>query len=479
MGKVFENDFLWGASTAANQCEGAWNEGGKGISVADILASDSKKGIRIETGGIKEGCYYASHKASDMYHHIHEDIALMAEMGLKAYRMSIAWTRIYPNGDDEFPNEEGLAYYDEVFDDLIAHHIEPVVTISHYEPPFHLCDIGGWSSRKMIDHYLKYCETIFKRYKDKVRYWLTFNEINILKVPYGILTSGGINIPMFSPENSEQLRYQALHHQFVASAKAVRLGHMIDPDFKIGCMIAATLQYPLTCHPDDIFAAERNNQLSYLFASDVQVRGEYPNYLKRYWKENGINLVTEKEDDLVLKEGTVDFVSFSYYSTTCISVTQTAEEAGAGKAAGNLISGMKNPYLKASEWGWQIDATGLRYLLNQLYDRYQKPLMIVENGLGARDELVDGKVHDDYRIAYLREHVKQLKEAVLDGIKVIGYMPWSAIDLIGLSTGTIDKRYGFIYVDTDNEGKGTFRRFRKDSFFWYQKVIGSDGEELD
>ncbi|MBR0137549.1 MAG: family 1 glycosylhydrolase [Erysipelotrichaceae bacterium] len=476
---VFNENFLWGAATAANQVEGAYNEDGKGLSVADILASDSEKGIRIETSGIKEGYYYASHQASDMYHHIKEDIALMAEMGLKAYRMSIAWTRIYPNGDDEFPNEAGLKYYDEVFDELHRKGIEPVVTISHYEPPFHLTEIGGWSNRKMIDCYLNYCKTIFTRYKGKVRYWLTFNEINILKVPFGVLTAGGINVPSFSKENSELLRMQALHHQFIASAKAVNMAHEIDSENKVGCMIASMLQYPLTCHPDDMFAAMQHNQLYYLFASDVQIRGSYPAYVKRYYRENGIQIEMEEGDEEILKNGTVDFCSFSYYSTSCISVTQSAEAVGAGKAAGNLISGVKNPYLQASEWGWQIDAVGLRYLLNQLYDRYQIPMMIVENGLGARDTFEDGKIHDDYRIAYLREHVKTLKEAVQDGVEVIGYMPWTAIDLIGLSTGTIDKRYGFIYVDVDNQGQGTLNRYRKDSFYWYKKVIASNGEDLD
>lgn len=478
MNQIFPKNFLWGASTAANQVEGAWNEDGKGISVADILASDSDKGIRIETEEIKEGYYYASHKACDMYHRIHQDIELFAQLGLKAYRMSIAWTRIYPNGDDECPNEAGLAYYDEVFDDLRAHGIEPVVTISHYEPPYHLTKIGGWSNRKMIEYYLRYCKTIFERYKDKVHYWLTFNEINILTVPFGILTSGCINIPSFSKENTEELRFQALHHQFVASAKAVKLAHEINPDFEIGCMIASMLQYPLTPHPNDVFAAEQNNKLKYLFASDIQARGSYPAYLKRYWSEHDIHIVMDPEDQKTLKEGTVDFISFSYYSTTCISVTQNADDVGKGKAAGNLISGMKNPYLQASEWGWQIDARGLRLLLNQMYDRYQKPIMIVENGLGARDTLENGQIHDDYRIAYLKEHVKELKEAMKDGVEVLGYMPWSAIDVIGLSTGTIDKRYGFIYVDTDNRSNGTMERIKKDSFYWYQKVIESNGEVL-
>lgn len=477
--KMIPENFLWGSATAANQVEGAWNEDGKGVSVADVLASDSEKGIRIETQGIVEGHYYASHKACDMYHHFHEDIALFAEMGLKAYRMSIAWTRIYPNGDEETPNEAGLRFYDEVFDELHKYGIEPIVTLSHYEPPYHLTKIGGWSSRKMIDYYLHYAKTVFERYKGKVRYWLTFNEINILKVPFGVMTAGGMDIRSFAPENTEQLRFQAMHHQFVASALAVKMAHEIDPENKVGCMIAAMLQYPLTCHPKDILAAQQNNRLNYLFATDVHCRGAYPAYLKAYFNTQGIVIESQDQDEQILKEGTVDFISFSYYSTSCVSVTADADEAGKGKAAGNLLSGLKNPYLQASEWGWQIDATGFRYLLNELYDRYQKPLMIVENGLGARDELTDGEVHDDYRIAYLKEHVRALKEAVDDGVEVIGYMTWSALDLIGLSTGTIDKRYGFIYVDTDNKGNGSFRRYRKDSFYWYKKVIESNGEILD
>ena len=470
---VIEKGFLWGASTAANQVEGAWNEDGKGISVADILASDPEKGVRIKTDGIKDGAFYASHTASEMYHHIHEDIALMAEMGLKAYRMSIAWTRIYPNGDDPEPNEAGLRYYDEVFDDLLSHGIEPVVTLSHYEPPYHMAKQGGWSNRKMIDCYIKYAKTVFERYKGKVKYWLTFNEINCLQVRFGVMTAGGMNIGMFSPENTEQLRFQALHHQFVASALAVKLCHEIDPAAKIGNMIASMLQYPLTCHPSDVLASQKHNQMSYLFACDVQVRGKYPGYAKRYFQENGIEIKMEDGDLDILKEGCVDFISFSYYMTSCISVTQDAEGV-----SGNLIAGLKNPHLKASEWGWQIDPEGFRFLLNQMYDRYQKPLMVVENGLGAKDTLEEGKIHDDYRISYLRNHVIELKEAIKDGVEIIGYMPWSAIDLIGLSTGTIEKRYGFIYVDVDNEAHGTYNRYKKDSFHWYKKVIETNGEDL-
>lgn len=476
MSNVFPNNFLWGASTAANQCEGAYMEDGKGISVADILASDPEKGFRIETDSIEPDKFYASHKAVDMYYRIDEDIALMKELGLKAYRMSIAWTRIFPNGDDEEPNEAGLAYYDHVFDELKKAGIEPVVTLSHYEPPLHMAEQGGWSNRKMIDCFLKYAECVFNRYKGKIKYYLTFNEINCLQVPFGIMTAGGIRMGFHDPKNTEQLRYQALHHQFVASALATKRLHEIDPDAKVGCMIASMLQYGLTAHPTDQFLALSHNRMSYMFASDVMIRGYYPGYALRYFEDHNIKLEKEPEDDAIIKEGCVDFFSCSYYMTNCISTKEHAEELGIEATSGNLISGLKNPYLNASQWGWQIDPEGFRYLLNQIYDRYQKPIMIVENGLGARDTLEgDNSIHDDYRIEYLKSHVASMEEAIKDGVEVIGYMPWSAIDLIALSTGNIEKRYGFIYVDLDNFGNGTGNRYKKDSFYWYQKVIAENG----
>ncbi|MGN1390073.1 MAG: glycoside hydrolase family 1 protein [Bulleidia sp.] len=471
----FPENFLWGASTAANQVEGGWNEDGKGPSVQDALASDPAVEDRIEVFSIDDDHYYPSHKASDFYHHWKEDIALFRKLGLKAYRMSIAWSRIFPNGDDEKPNEAGLEFYDQVFDELKKAGIEPIVTISHYEPPLHLSKIGGWGNRKMIDCYVRYAETIFSRYKGKVHYWLTFNEINCLQLPFGIFTAGGIKLHISDPENNEQLRFQALHHQFVASAIAVQKGHQIDPANQIGCMISAQLTYPLTSDPRDVLAAQKHNQMSYLFCGDVMARGSYPSYSKRYFNEHSISIKTEAGDAELLKKGTIDFYSFSYYATTCASVVM---EADAIKTSGNLTTGLANPYLIRSEYGWQIDPWGLRYLLNQLYDRYQLPLMIVENGLGAKDEVENGCVHDDYRIDYLKRHIEQLKEAVADGVDIIGYCPWSAIDLIGLSTGSIRKRYGFIYVDCDDYGNGTYRRILKDSYYWYQKVILSNGTAL-
>ncbi len=479
--KKFPEGFLWGGATAANQCEGAYNEGGKGLSTADILTSGSRTAPRRITPVLEEGTYYPSHEAIDFYHRYKEDIKLFAEMGFKVFRMSIAWTRIFPNGDDAEPNEEGLKFYDNVFAELKKYNIEPLVTISHYEAPYNLTKkYNGWADRKVIDFYVKYCETIFKRYKDVVKYWLTFNEINALTMPFGTFIAGAIMPPEGNREltnvslNNDQIRFQALHHQFVASAKAVKLGHEINKNFKIGCMIAYMCTYPLTCKPEDVLLAQQKDNLSNFLCSDVQVRGAYPGFAKRYFKENNINIVMEEDDEKTLKEGCVDFYTFSYYMSNCISSDPNQEEIG-----GNLSMGLKNPYLKASDWGWQIDPKGLRWSLNNIYNRYQIPIMVVENGLGAVDTVEeDGSINDDYRIEYLREHIKEMKEAIADGVDLIGYTTWGCIDLVSGTTGEMEKRYGFIYVDKDNEGKGTLKRIPKKSFYWYKKVIETNGEEL-
>lgn len=469
---MFPEGFLWGASTAANQVEGGWNEDGKGVSVIDVQALGSHG--REVTDGIQPDRIYTSHKATDFYHHYKEDIALFAQMGLKAYRMSIAWTRIFPNGTEQVPNEAGLVFYDRVFDELHKYGIEPVVTISHYEPPYALSNQGGWTNRKMIGHYLRYCKAIFQRYKGKVKYWLTFNEINCAQVKFGVMTAAGVNCNFWDPINTEQLRYQALHHQFIASAQAIMLGRSIDPEFRFGCMLASMLNYPLTCHPDDVLLAQQTNQVKYLFCGDVMIRGRYPNYIGRWFREQDIHIEMQPEDEAILAQGKVDFCALSYYMTYC-----TGHDRSAEKISGNLLEGLKNPYLETSGFGWQIDPVGLRYLLNDLYDRWQLPLMIVENGLGAKDTVEDGKVHDAYRIAYLREHIKALEATISeDNVPVMGYMPWSALDLIALSTGNVEKRYGFIYVDVDNEGNGSYDRIPKDSFAWYKKVIATNGEDM-
>ncbi|NRG33068.1 glycoside hydrolase family 1 protein [Niallia circulans] len=451
--------FLWGGATAANQFEGAWDKGGKGPSTADMMTGGTHSTPRRITPILEEGTYYPSHEAVDFYGHYKEDIKMLAEMGFKVFRMSINWSRIYPNGYDLEPNEEGLEFYDNVFAELDKYNIEPLVTISHYETPFGLTKkYNGWASREVIDCYVRYCETIFNRYKDKVKYWLTFNEINVLTIPgtafsgAGILVDG-MNEVEFSEQNkdNEQLRFQALHHQFVASAKAVKIGHSINPDFKIGCMIAYMCNYPNTCHPDDMLLTQHRTQINNMFCSDVQVRGYYPGYAKRYLKDNGLEIRMEAEDEAILRDGCVDFYSFSYYMSLVVS--HNPQEHGVG---GNLMGGIRNPHLKTSEWGWQIDPKGLRYTLNEIYDRYQIPVMIVENGLGAVDIVEkDGSINDDYRIDYLRDHITQMKEAIKDGVDLIGYTMWGCIDLVSVSTGEMK------------------------NFYWYKKVIETNGENLE
>ncbi len=410
----------------------------------------------------------------DFYHRYREDIKLFAEMGFKVFRTSIAWSRIFPKGDELEPNEQGLQFYDNLFDECRKYGIEPLVTISHYETPLHLSrEYNGWVNRKLVGFYERYARTIFNRYKDKVKYWLTFNEINsILEAPF---MSGGISTP--KEKLTMQDLYQACHHELVASATAVRIGHEINPEFKIGCMVLSMPTYPLTPHPDDVIMALQNDHKNQFFG-DVHARGYYPSYMKRLFKENGITIHFEPGDQENLKH-TVDFVSFSYYMSIC----ETSDPEKQIKGEGNLFGGVPNPYLKASEWGWQIDPQGLRYVLNVFYDRYQKPLFIVENGLGAVDQLItDDKgektVLDDYRIDYLKQHLIQVAEAIEDGVELMGYTTWGCIDIVSASTAEMKKRYGFIYVDRNDDGSGTMERYRKKSFHWYKNVIESNGQSL-
>lgn len=477
---AFPKNFLWGGATAANQYEGGWNEGGKGPSCADMLSSGTYSTPRQITRTWEEGLLYPNHTASDFYHRHAEDIALMGEMGFKCYRMSIAWSRIFPHGDDAQPNEEGLAFYDQVFDELHAQGIEPVVTLSHYELPYSLTErYNGWASRELVDFFANYARTVFERYKDKVKYWLTFNEINCGTMPMGNFMSLGIlheGTRYFTKQvDNVPLRYQGLHNQFVASAKAVQICHEICPGAMIGCMLAGLPTYPRTCHPEDMRMDQQAWYDNMFYCGDVMVRGAYPYFAKGFWARSGIALQMDETDAETLQKGKVDFCAFSYYMTNCVS----HEDADA-MVGGNLISGVANPYLKASDWGFQIDPTGLRFTLNELYGRYQVPVMVVENGLGAfdtRDE--NGQVHDGYRIDYLREHIAAMKAAVEeDGIDLMGYTPWGCIDLVSASTGEMAKRYGFVYVDRQDDGSGDYSRSRKDSFYWYQKVIATNGEDI-
>lgn len=472
MNAKFPEHFLWGGAVAANQFEGAWNLDGKGPSTADCMTGGSLHKKREFTHGVIEGKYYPSHTAIDFYHHYKEDIKLFAEMGFKCFRTSINWTRIFPNGDELDANEAGLQFYDDVFDECLKYGIEPVVTISHYETPYGLVEkYGSWRNRKLIDFYTRYCETIFKRYRNKVKYWMTFNEINCITMVPEI--AAGIRIEPH--ENKNQVVFQAAHNEFVASAKAVQIGHAINPEFKIGMMMTYPYTYPETCNPLDTVEAKNILDIHYIF-SDVQVRGYYTNKAKKFFENNGIQIMMEPGDEEVLKAGTVDYIGFSYY----MSIVASSQTEGKKTTEGNMAGGIANPYLQTSEWGWQIDPVGLRISLNELYDRYQIPLFIVENGLGATDSVLeDGSIQDDYRIDFLRQHIQQISNAiVLDGVEVMGFTPWGCIDLISCSTGEMRKRYGFIYVDKDDQEQGTLKRLKKASFAWYQQVIKTNGEIL-
>lgn len=476
----FPKNFLWGGAVAANQCEGAWDVDGKGPSTSDMCTNGSHTTPKRVTTKIEPGTLYPSHEAIDFYHHYEEDIALFAEMGFKCFRTSINWTRIFPTGMESQPNEKGLEFYDKVFDCCKKHGIEPLVTISHYELPYALVEkCNGWEGREVIGYFETYCKVIFERYKDKVKYWLTFNEINSGTMPFGaVLSTGtvkGYSGPVTEVPNDMQARYQALHHQFVASARVVKYAHEHYPQFKLGNMICFGAAYPYTCNPDDMLEAQHQMRNMNWYCSDVQVKGEYPYYAKAFWKRNGIAIKMEPGDLEELKQGAVDFYTFSYYMSNCVGVSRDA-----ASVEGNIAQGLQNPYLKASEWGWQIDPKGLRWALNEIYDRYRIPIMIVENGLGARDERAgDGKFHDSCRIDYLRQHIEQMKLAVEeDGVDLIGYTPWGCIDLVSASTGEMAKRYGFIYVNKFDDGTGDLSRERKDSFYWYKKVIATNGEDL-
>lgn len=502
----FPKDFLWGGATAANQYEGGYTEGGRGLAVSDFITDGSYEeprriyykntdgtvhtltlGESMPVGGqavMMEDQYYPSHQATDFYHHYKEDISLFAEMGFRCLRLSVSWTRIFPNGDDENPNEEGLAFYENVFEECLKYGIEPVVTILHFDMPLHLAQkYGGWENRKLIDCYLNYCRVLFERFRDKVKYWITVNEINVLggywtlgttkekasvKIVDGPITPTNNYLP-----DEAGVKYQALHHLMVASSLANKTGHEINPDFKIGCMLALSGIYPLTCHPDDVLGALQFRRRALLF-SDVMMRGYYPSYAKAIFRDYGFTLKTLPEDAEILKKYPSDFLAFSYYRTTAFDRNANVTTTTGGQ------QGVSNPYLEETPWGWPIDATGFRYVLNELWDRYQKPLFCVENGLGNQDQvLADGSIEDEYRIDYLRKHIQEMKAAVEeDSVKLMGYTPWGCIDLVSAGTGEMKKRYGFIYVDMDDKGKGTLKRSKKKSFEWYKNVIASNGEKL-
>ncbi|HGM3220019.1 TPA: 6-phospho-beta-glucosidase [Clostridioides difficile] len=472
-------EFLWGGAVAAHQVEGGYNKGGKGISIADVMTAGTHTISRKITDGVIEGLNYPNHEAINFYENYKEDIRLFAEMGYKCFRTSIAWTRIFPNGDESIPNEDGLKFYDDLFDELLKYNIEPVITLSHFEMPYHLVkSYGGWRNRKLIDFFVNFCEVVMSRYKDKVKYWMTFNEINnqsITTNPIYAFTNSGIIYE--EQEDKEEVMYQAVHYEFVASAKVVKIGHKINPEFKIGCMVAAMPSYPYSCNPEDMIKFVESNREQLMF-TDVHVRGHYPRHTLKLWERKNYNLDITEEDKKILKEGIVDFIGCSYYLTTVVTADKTMKTTGndsAGKA-----DVVENPYLKTSDWGWNIDPVGLRFYLNQLYDKYELPIFIVENGFGAEDILKsDNTVDDDYRIEYLANHIREMKNAIeIDGVDVIGYTVWGCIDPVSFTTGEMKKRYGFIYVDKNNDGSGTLKRYKKKSFYWYKKVIKFNGEIL-
>lgn len=473
-------DFMWGGALAANQFEGGYDAGGKGLSVIDVMTGGEHGKAREITQDVEPDKYYPNHEGIDFYHRYEEDIALFKEMGLKCLRTSIAWTRIFPNGDESEPNEEGLQFYDHVIDELLKQGIEPVITLSHFEMPLHLArEYGGFRNRKVADYFANFAKVVFERYKDKVTYWMTFNEINNqmdTSNPIFLWTNSGVSLS--DDDNAEEVLYQTAHNELIASAMAVKIGKQINPEFQIGAMISHVPIYPYSCNPKDIMEAQIANRLRFFFP-DVHVRGYYPSYATKMFEQKGYDIGWLEGDDDILREGTVDYIGFSYYMSTVVKhdANTTVDN---NVVNGGLPNSVENPYIQSSDWGWAIDPDGLRYTLNVLYDRYQIPLFIVENGFGAVDKIENGEIHDDYRIDYLRQHIEAAITAVdEDGVDLIGYTPWGVIDIVSFTTGEMKKRYGLIYVDRDNEGKGTLDRMKKDSFYWYQRVIESNGEQLD
>ena len=478
MNKGFPDHFLWGGAVAAHQLEGAWDIDGRGPSVSDVMTGGSNKVKRRITDGIVEGEHYPNHNGIDFFHTYPDDIKLFAELGFKCFRTSISWSRIFPHGDEPEPNEAGLQFYDNLFDELLKYGIEPVITLSHFEMPYYLTQkYGGWTNRRLIEFFVRYATAVMERYKDKVKYWMTFNEINNqtnMETDIFGWTNSGIRYSKL--ENPKQAMYQAAHHEMLASALVVKKGHEINPDFRIGCMVAFIPFYPYSCNPDDMMTAVESMHERFLFA-DVHARGHYGAYAKKEWERNGNGPVIEPGDEEILAQGTVDYIGLSYYMSNTVKADANQEH---NTTVGGNSHSVDNPYVKVSDWGWAIDPVGLRYTLDTLYERYEKPLFVVENGLGAFDQLNEDLTCDDsYRIEYLKAHIEEMKKAVeLDGVELMGYTPWGCIDVVSFTTGELAKRYGFIYVDLNDDGTGTGKRYKKKSFGWYQHVIETNGADL-
>lgn len=470
-------DFLWGGAIAAHQVEGGYNVGGKGLSTADVMTAGDVNTPREITDGVVDGKFYPNHDGIKFYEYYPEDIRMFGQMGFKCLRTSIAWSRIFPNGDENKPNEEGLKFYDGMFDCMLENGMQPVITLSHFEIPYHLVkEYGGWRNRKLIDFFYNFCKVVLDRYQNKVKYWMTFNEINnqmVVENDIFAFTNSGI---VFS-EGEDRLKiiYQAIHYQFVASALVTEYAHTLNSNIQMGCCVAATPNYPNTPNPDDILLAQAEDRKLFMF-TDVQIRGHYPKYFLNEFKLKGYDLdITDKDLD-ILSRGCVDYLGFTYYMSNTVSNDSSVEKLGDENQG---VFAVENPYLETTQWGWAIDPKGLRYIMNAYQDRYEKPMFIVENGFGYADTFENGEIHDQNRIEYLKAHIEEMKEAMeQDGCDCIGYTVWGCIDPISFTTGEMKKRYGFIYVDRNNDGTGSYKRYKKDSFYWYKHVIETNGEEL-
>ena len=485
----FSKNFLWGTSISAEQVEGGYDEGGKGLTQCDFAAAgsasdmrkvyfekvDGTRGSMPQFSRLPDGAkyklfddlHYPNHIASDFYHHWEEDLALFHEMGFTTFNTTVAWSRIYPRGLEGGVNQEGIAFYRRVFERAKEYGMDPVITLYKYDEPVYFEETyGGWENREMIDEFVGFATTCFKEFKQYINKWLTFNEINILLEFH----------TMGNDSETLQTRVVQLHNQMVASARCVKAAHAIDPNLKVGCMIAGYCVYPLTCDPADVMLAEQAFQNHFCYTTDTMMRGAYPTFAPSFWQKNHLHVDITEQDQRDLAEGKCDFIAFSYYMSKVVTTHENSLKAfGAGTK-----SDVRNPYLKYSDWGWAIDPVGFRYFLHMLNDRYQKPIFDVENGLGAYDKIAaDGHIHDDYRIHYLSAHIQPMKKAVEEGVRLFGYTTWGGLDLVSFTTGQMDKRYGMIYVDMNDKGEGDLHRVRKDSFYWYKKVIASNGEDTD
>lgn len=447
MTKQFPENFLWGASTSAYQVEGAWNEDGKAPSVQDM------KEIPAGTTDFKV--------AVDHYHRFEEDVRLFKELGLKAYRFSISWSRVMPDGK---VNPEGLNFYRKLINLLKENDIEPIVTVFHFDLPYTISEKGGWENRETIQEFADYCHLLFDTFGNDVTYWQTINEQNVMALAGSVIGTS---------TKSMKEKFQENHHMLVAQALVTKIYHENNYPGKIGPAPNISSVYPASDKPEDQLAAFNMSALRNWLFLDVAVFGKYNHNAWHVLEKIGACPTITEEDAEILAAGTCDYIAFNYYNTMTVAAYFEKEnkiDQQSGFGIPGFFQSVANDHLPMTEFGWPIDPEGFRFTLNEIYSRYRLPLLVTENGIGAKDVLVDGKVHDDYRIDYLTQHIQQMQYAIEDGVEMIGYCPWSAIDLISTHEG-IEKRYGFIYVDRTEDDLKNMDRYKKDSFYWYQKVI--------